>query len=90
MTQEEKDIAELDELLNGFPEIHIELPVEVIVSVIATIQLAHRHPMARFSRTVKEAVRFARTLQDGMDSVRPGIGRLIEKGWHEVFDERNG
>jgi nucleoside-triphosphatase THEP1 len=66
----------------------VHLNAHAIVTLIAVIQLARRHPMAKASKSIQDAVMLARKLQDHLDGHAPGIGRLLEKGWHEVFDVR--
>jgi hypothetical protein len=67
----------------------IDLPPEMAVSLIAVIQLAKRHPQAKWTKVMDTVTTFARYLQETLGESSPEIDRLLELGWHEVFDESN-
>jgi hypothetical protein len=85
MTDEEVLAAACERLAAHGP-VRLDLGVAECVTLIAVIQLASRHPAARSSPSIQEAVAIARQIQDGMAAREPDIGRLLERGWHSVFD----
>lgn len=64
----------------------IEIGAVNATCLIAIIQLACRHPGLRGSESRKYAERFARTLQEELGRRNADLGRLLERGWHKVFD----
>ncbi|HTU18534.1 MAG TPA: hypothetical protein VMG10_10780 [Gemmataceae bacterium] len=64
----------------------VELSPTQAVSIIGIIQLACRHPGTRGSASRETAEAFARLMQASLERRSPDLGRLVERGWHEVFD----
>ncbi len=65
--------------------IQLELSPDQAFCLVATIQLALRHPGNR-GPTSKVAEAIGRALQDGLAAQDAELGRLCERGWHPVFD----
>lgn len=88
-----KDLADAVMKSNAVGTILIEMSTEHAIALIAVIQLAWRHPTARYSPTVKQMEQMARDLQAGLATRDERLGRYLEQGWHGVFDmptERKG
>lgn len=63
----------------------LQMTLDQAVTLIANIQLACRHPGNRGpSRKIAEAI--ARVVQDAIAQESPEAGRLLERGWHQVYD----
>jgi len=84
------DAARVAAELSRVPEVHLQVDGMTAWCVLATIQLACRHP-GHTGPTRKIVEQFARALQDRIAPPDSELGRLAEKGWHGVFDvERSG
>jgi hypothetical protein len=64
----------------------VDLDVQTAVVLIGALQLACRHPAAKSSPTLRSAAEIARALQSLLAARDEELGRLLERGWHEVFD----
>jgi len=73
----------------GLEPINLTLEPGSVITIIAQLQLALRHPGNR-GRSADNARRIARTLQDILAQQDPEIGRYLEKGWHECWDVPTG
>ncbi len=74
---------------HGTHPVVLETDVISIWVLLATIQLANRHPAAATSPTIQKAVEVARGFQEALLALPFGqaIYDLIELGWHTQFDE---
>lgn len=63
----------------------LELTVAQALVLIVQLQLACRHP-SNIGPTRRTAEGIARVIQDAIGRDSPEAGRLLERGWHEVFD----
>ncbi len=79
-------IQEVLRLNQLHPTVILEVDVATAVQLIAVIQLVNRHPAAAYSESLKLAAGFARRVQEDLAKESPELGRLLEKGWHQVFD----
>ena len=81
------DDEEFTEAVRSFGRpIMLEMGAGLAVGLIGTIQLACRHP--RFTGETRRMVEgMARELQRDLEAVNPAF-RLLERGWHPVFDHR--
>ena len=63
------------------------LKPELAIAVLATIQLASRHPAFPHTQTTQNAEGFARALQALLTHRDPDLGPLLEAGWSAALDE---
>ena len=69
----------------GEEVIPVELSVGAAISLVATLQLACRHP--QFNGATREfAEGFARTLQARMGLLHPDLAAGLELGWNPALD----
>jgi hypothetical protein len=59
------------------------------VTLLATIQLALRHPTFKDAPTAHLMKTLAQMIQDRMTQQEPKLAFLLEAGWHERFDRNN-
>lgn len=83
---QDPDFNDLAEGIAQCRGISLELEASDAVYLISVIQLASRHPTGRLSPTVQRVLTLARGLQDALAEQSPDVGRILEQGWHEVFD----
>jgi hypothetical protein len=87
------DAAEVAGLVGALRDrrpVDLSLSVSTAVELVSVIQLASRHPAARGSPTIRRVVDLARRLHRELEIHSPELGRLLERGWHEVWDVRTG
>lgn len=85
MTNEERDFREAVELIGQIPPVHLEIAGIEAWVILSQMQLALRHP-GNIGPASKAAYQLARTLQSLIAPQGTALGRLAERGWHEVFD----
>lgn len=73
--------------LKQIPDITVIFDSSIAFELIGVIQLATRHPCARYSPTIQRAAKVGRVIQDEIAKHSPEVGTFLERGWHEVFDE---
>jgi hypothetical protein len=72
-------------VLASMPEIELHLDAFAAFELLATIQLACRHPSFETSRTLQRVVQLAKALQAHL-SRTPNLAALCEAGWKPDFD----
>lgn len=80
--QAQKDLQRLEEEM---PPLTLTLSPGRSAMLVALLQLTCRHPgNLGASRDLAEEV--GRRLQDALARHSEALGRVLERGWHEVFD----
>lgn len=82
---DERDVHLLASALKGCPPIHIEIDAACACVLLSQLQLALRYPMNR-GYSAQEARRIADAIQEAIGRHSPEAFRLLERGWHEVYD----
>lgn len=72
--------------LNAQGPIVLELDAVLAIRLIATVQLASRHPGARVSPSIQSACTTMRLLCHAIAGREERLGRSLERGWHSAFD----
>lgn len=72
-------------ILARIPDIEFCVDAAGVFALIGQIQLVCRHP-GNVGRSRTWAEGFARELQNCLAVHSPELGRLVERGWHAVFD----
>lgn len=81
--------------MNDLPEIpmkglmnriKLEITVAQGLHMLATMQLAFRHPRFKTSPTAKATEPLARKLQEAIVKAEPSLSFICEAGWKERFD----
>lgn len=85
-TDEEIFAAEAARLDAGGYAQELVLDLGSVLALISTLQVASRHPSARFSPTIRAALDIGHLLHDRVTSASPELARILEQGWHPVFD----
>jgi hypothetical protein len=84
-TSDSKMLDALTRLCRDPQPVHIECDKATAWRVVATIQLACRHP--EFKGQVREAVEgFARQLGESLTANDPDLRMLLSMGWEQTFD----
>lgn len=68
----------------------LQLTVTQCVNLVAVLQLVSRHPHARYSQPIQQVIGWARQIHAYLEERDEELGRLLERGWHPVFDEPGG
>jgi hypothetical protein len=84
--QEVKEIMDAVAVSDRDGPISLGMKTLLALHLIATIQVAARHPAARMSSAIKASTELARKLQEFLALRDSRLDRYIERGWHEVFD----
>jgi hypothetical protein len=86
MSEDDFDAVAVCDRLKAMPDLQIEMRADQLFTLIAMIQLASRHPGTRGSSAAEEVIAIARDLQEKVFGPEAELDRLLERGWHEVFD----
>lgn len=71
--------------LQAMPLLKIEMDAGAAFELLATIQLASRHPLASQSQTLQHSCALARKIQEHL-SVTENLATLCEAGWNPESD----
>lgn len=85
-TDEQIFAVEAQRLNDAGWDLPVHLNATAAIALISLVQLACRHPGVRMGGLRQDGEYLARELQQRLAESSPELGRLLERGWHEVFD----
>ena len=81
------EMSEAAAAIGRAPNVDLQLGPHPAFALVGLLQLACRHPGLQGScRALAETL--GRKIQAELGQREPILGRLLERGWHPVFDER--